>query len=203
MPRVAPGITAPGSARRTAPPWPRRRRLMLLAPALLASGCMSIPVSTMWKMRGFGVDEFFALDPADLRGAVRTDARARYEAVVINIDLKLQGQPPVQHALELRSLQAGDARLEPAPTGRRWYVFALGPPGEAVFRDLRIRLAAVKRDGSSEIRIGIAARSAEVPPELARALPMRLDLLLDPREGYFTLFKETTVDTTAARERKA
>jgi hypothetical protein len=196
-------MTAPGSARQSASPWPRRRRLMLLAPALLASGCLSIPVSTMWKMRGFGVDEFFALDPALLRGAVRTDALARYEAVVIDIDVKLQGQAPVRHALELRSLQAGDARLDPAPSGRRWYVFALGAPGEAVFRDLRQHLAAIKRDGSNEIRIGIGAREAEVPPDLARALPLRLDLLLDPREGYFTLFKETTVDTTAARERRA
>jgi hypothetical protein len=202
MPRVAPLMAAPASARPLTLPWPRRR-LMLLAPALLASGCLSIPVSTMWKLRGFGVDEFFALDPAQLRGAVRTDTRARYEAVVIDIDIKLQGQPPARHALELRSLQAGDARLEPAPPGRRWYVFALGPQGEAVFHDLRRRLATIKRDGSNEIRIGIGARSAEVPPDLARALPMRLDLLLDPREGYVTLFKETIVDTTAARERKA
>jgi hypothetical protein len=184
-------------------PWQRHRRLLLLAPALLASGCLSIPVSTMWKLRSFGVDEFFALDPNALRGAVRTDARARYEAVVIDIDLKLQGQAAVRHALELRSLQAGDARLAPAPAGRRWYVFALGAQGEAVFRDLRQRLTAARRDGNNEIRIGIGARAAEVPPDLARALPMRLDLLLDPREGYFTLFKETTVDTTATRERKA
>ena len=180
-----------------------RRHLLLLAPALAATGCLSIPASTLWRMRSFGVDAFFALDPDHNRGAVRTAARARYEAGGIDIDAKLQGQPAARHALELRSQQAGDPRLEPAPPGRRWYVFALGPPGVEVFHDLRRRLATVRRDGSSEIRIGIGARSAEVPPELARALPMRLDLLLDPREGYFTMFRETTVDTTAARERKA
>lgn len=183
--------------------WRRHRRLLLLAPTVLASGCLSIPVSTLWKLRSFNIDEFFALDPSALRGAVRTDARASYEAVVIDIDLKMQGQAPVRHALELRSLQAGDARLAPAPAGRRWYVFALGEQGEAVFRDLRQRLTAVKRDGNNELRIGIGARAAAVPPDLARALPMRLDLLLDPRDGYVTLFKETTVDTTAKRERKA
>jgi hypothetical protein len=180
-----------------------RRHLIVLAPALLAAGCLSVPVSTLWKLRSFNVDEFFSLDPNGIRGAVRTDARARYEAVIIDIDVKLQGQPPARHALELRSLLAGDPRLEPAPSGRRWYVFALGPQGVEVFHDLRRRLATVKRDGSNEIRLGIGARAAEVPPELARALPLRLDLLFDPREGYFTMFKETTVDTTAARERKA
>lgn len=173
-----------------------RRHLLLFAPALLATGCLSVPLSTAWKLRRLGPDEFFALDPRVLRGAVRTDARARFDAVVISIDLALQGQAPVKHALELRHLQDDDARLEPAPRDRRWYVFALGTQGEAVFHDLRRRLAGVKRDGSNQVTIGIGARSAEVPPDLARALPMRLDLLLDPREGYLTIFKETTIDTT-------
>ena len=57
----------------------RRALLGLAALAALtagAAGCTSVPVSTMWRLRNFGAEELFALDPTHLRAAARVDARA-------------------------------------------------------------------------------------------------------------------------------
>jgi len=35
-----------------------------------------------------------------------------------------------------------------------------------------------------------------VPPELTRSFPLRLDLVLDAKEGWFTVLKDTELDLT-------
>lgn len=59
---------------------PVRRRLLAAAPLLALpamlpmTGCTAIPVSAMWRLRSFGVDDLVALDPvrcATPRRAIR------------------------------------------------------------------------------------------------------------------------------------
>ena len=166
------------------------------AALLGASACTSIPISTMWRFRSFKLDDFFALDPTALRAAVRTHERATYAGVDIELKTTLKDEAPVQNNIRLQSLVGGDARLEPAPAERRWQVFALGPEGVKLFEQTRQYIALARNKPGSSIAITVRARESVVPPELARALPMRLDLLLDPKEGWFTMFAETKVDTT-------
>ena len=54
--------------------------------------------------------------------------------------------------------------------------------------------------GSSGKVTVAAADDGSVPPDLMRAFPLRLDVLLDPAEGYFTLISETTLDLTQSRK---
>jgi hypothetical protein len=176
----------------------QRRALVLALPALAATACTSVPLSTMWRLRSFSADDFFALNPNDLRAAVRTDARASFSAVDIEITAKPKDAEPNSHRIRLQQAVATDTRLEPAPPNRRWFVFALGAEGVKVFESVRRDVAALRKVPGSSLTLGIGARESVVPPDIAKALPMRLDLLLDPAQGWFTMVSETRLDTTRA-----
>ena len=174
----------------------RRRTLLGAVAALGVSGCTSVPLATMWKLRSFSADDFFALDPNLLRAAVRTDARAGFNAVDINISVVPKGGEASNHAIRLQQAVAADAGLEPAPAGRRWYVFALGSEGVKVFDAVRAQVAIIRKVPGSSLRIGVSAQESSVPPDIAKALPMRLDLLMNPKDGWFTMVSERRIDTT-------
>jgi hypothetical protein len=84
--------------------------------------------------------------------------------------------------------------LPGAPAGRRWEIFALTAEGQRDF--LRMREAAVGLPSGSSLALTLSAREGTVPPDLARRFPLRLDLMLDTREGWFTVLKDTEVDLT-------
>lgn len=177
-----------------------RRRLLLALAAVAASGCTSVPLATMWRLRSFSIDEFFALNPRELRAAVRTDARATFSAVDIEFKIEPKGGPASTQRIRLQQAVAADARLERPPANRRWFVFALGDEGVAVFQAVRREVDVSRKVPGGSISIGVSAREAVVPPDLAPALPLRLDLLLDPKDGWFTMISETRLDTTQTRK---
>lgn len=183
----------------------KRRSLtaaLLAAPVLAAvAGCTSIPVSTMWRLRSFGIDELLALDANALRAAVQSDPRARFAQVDIDILARAKSGAEERYKIRLDSQQQSDARLERPAADRRWTVFALDSAGVKAFNDLRQTIARLRGQGGS-LSVGVSAEESEVPPELATRLPLRLDLLLDPKDGWFTLFRETTIDTTRAKDRR-
>jgi len=45
-----------------------------------------------------------------------------------------------------------------------------------------------------------ASDDGSIPPELKRAFPLRVDVLLDPAEGYFTLISETKLDLSQQKK---
>jgi hypothetical protein len=184
----------------------RRRRLLIAAamsaPAALMAACSSVPLATLWRLRGLGVDEFFALDPAQLRAAVRTDQRATFESVDVGIDVRTGDQAPIRHSIRLQQGLAADPRLGPAPAGMKWHVFALGAEGVRVFDSVRRQVLALPRGQGSSVTLSVAAREGQVPPEIAARLPVRVDMLLDPKDGWFTLVSETRLDTTRSAGRK-
>jgi hypothetical protein len=184
----------------------RRRRLLAAAlaaaPALVAlAGCTSVPVSTMWRLRSFGADELLALDPNALRAAVQSDPRVRFARVDINIVAQAKSGAEDRYKIRLDSQQQVDARLERPAADRRWTVFALDAAGIKAFNELRQTIARLRGQGGS-LSLGVSAQESELPPELATRLPLRLDLLLDPKDGWFTLFRETEIDTTRSKGRR-
>lgn len=86
------------------------------------------------------------------------------------------------------------ALLAALPTGRRWDVFARTPEGQRDF--LRMREAAVQMPSGSALTLALSAREGAVPPELAPRFPLRLDLILDAQEGWFTVLKDSELDLT-------
>ena len=169
------------------------KRRSLLGLVVFVAGCTSVPVSTMWRLRSFGPDQLFALDPSHLRAAARVDARATMKNVTISLEVH-PADGSARRAYEIPLEQpTTDPRLERAPADRRWYAFALSPRGLAEYERIKREYAAVPKGSRGTVRIA-ASDDGSVPPDLKRAFPLRVDVLLDPAEGYFTLISETRLD---------
>jgi len=182
-----------------------KRRAMLGLVALTAvaagaAGCTSVPVSTMWRLRNFGADQLFALDPAHLRAAARVDARATMRNVTISLEVRpADGAPPRTYLIPLEQ-PVSDPRLERAPADRRWFAFALSPQGLAEYLRIKREYASVPKGSHGTVKIA-ASDDGTVPVDLKRAFPLRVDVLLDPAEGYFTLISETRLDLSQQQKK--
>jgi len=172
----------------------RRLLLTLGAAGLLAAACTSIPVSTMWKLARFDRADLLAVDPAQLRAAALVDQRATMKNVTMKVALAPKGGAPVDYLILLAEPVNRDARLPVAPDGRRWDIFALTPEGQRDF--MRMRESALGLPPGSSLTLGLSAREGNVPPDLARRFPLRLDLLLDAKDGWFTVLKDSELDLT-------
>jgi hypothetical protein len=171
----------------------RRRGFVAAAGAAALAACAAVPLPTLWRLRSFGPEQLFALDPTQLRAAARVDARARMTNVTITLDVEpTDGAPRRTYRIPLEQ-PTSDPRLERAPADRRWYAFALSPQGIAEHQRIKREYAAVAKGSRATLKIA-AAEDGTVPPDLKRAFPLRLDVLLDPAEGYFTLIRETRLD---------
>lgn len=176
-----------------------RRRFALVAAALLLGACSSMPLSTMWKFARFDRDAFLAIDPAQLRAAALTDARATMKDVTIRVTLAPKEGAPREGVIVLTDPVSRDARLPAPPPGRRWNIFALTPEAQREFKALRE--AALKMPAGSSMTLGVSANEGAVPPELMTRFPLRLDLQLNTAEGWFTLLKDDELDLTKSRRK--
>jgi len=173
----------------------RRRALLTMGAAgMLAAACTSIPVSTMWKLARFDRAALLAVDPAQLRAAALVDQRTTMKDVTMKITLAPKEGKPVDYQILLTEPVSRDARLPSAPAGRRWDIFALTAEGQRDF--MRMRESALALPPGSSLTLGLSAREGTVPPDLTRGFPLRLDLLLDAKEGWFTVLKDSELDLT-------
>jgi hypothetical protein len=163
---------------------------------LLLASCLSVPVSTIWRLRNFSIEDFAALDPQQLQAAVRTDSRVRIEAIDVVIVVQSQGRTLTEQTLRLQQALQFDPRLEPAAKGRRWFVYGLRQQDAETFSAVRRRILALPRNDGSAVSVRFAPAQSFVPAELERALPIRIDVQFDAREGFFTVLRETAVDVT-------
>ena len=172
--------------------------------ALLAiAGCTSIPLATMWKLRDFTVESFFAKDPAQLRVAVQVDKTMRRgpDSPKIDIRVKAASTKPICYAFALDPVDASaksELILERPAPDRRWYVFALSPEGIDAFRKAQRELK-IKQQEQTEIALNITLAKVLEPATDGAPFPLRIDLALDRVDGYFTLIRETTVDPAKFR----
>jgi hypothetical protein len=164
-----------------------------------AAGCTSVPLATLWRLRNFGAEQLFAFEPTQLRAAARVDSRATIKNVTITIDI----EPPDASARRSYALPleqpVRDPRLEPAPADRRWYAFALSSHGLVEYQRIKREYASVAKGSRGIVKIS-ASDDGTIAPELRRRFPLRLDILLDPAEGYFTLISETHVDLSGQQK---
>jgi predicted component of type VI protein secretion system len=174
-------------------------RLAVFAAVLLAACAAPPPVP---PPAGLTVERFFAFEPARLRAAVLTDARAIFQAVDLNVVEQMPQQPPANYVIRLQQPLATDPRLPPAPPGRNWQVFALSAEATTALATVREMLLSRPRgQAPAEIRVSVSAQPALVPADLMAALPLRIDLLLDDRDGWFTEVGPTTLDLSRSAAR--
>ncbi len=171
-----------------------RLRLLLLCVVLLAA-CTSVPVSTMWKLATFDRTKLLAIDPDQLRAAALVDHRATMKNITMRITLTPKDGASVPYEITLGAPAAGDKGLPAAPPQRQWEVFALSGEGRQAF--VRMRDAAGRMPAGSALRLEVGAREGDVPPELLRAFPLRIDLKFDDKDGWFTLLADGKLDLEA------
>lgn len=175
-----------------------KRRAFLAVAATLA-GCSSVPLSTLWLLRNFGPEQLFALDPTDLRAAARVDTRARMKSATITVEVKpADGSALRVYVLPLEQ-PVNDPRLERPPPERHWFAFALSPKGLAEYQRIKREYATVSKGSRGTVKIS-ADDDGTIPPDLKKAFPLRVDVLLDPAEGYFTLISETKLDLSQQKK---
>jgi len=161
-----------------------KRRLLLVAAAGWLAGCVTAPEEKKRRLTG---SDLFAVDPAALRAAVLTDARVMIQAVVIDLRSPALDE---RFVLRLQQPAAIDFRLPQAPDGLAWRVLALSAEERRTLLTVRQMLAA-RLPGPEGLAVTVSAQPALVPAELIAALPVRIDLLVDNREGWFTLGEGT------------
>jgi hypothetical protein len=166
----------------------------LLALGVAGAACTSVPVSTLWKFARFDRAALLAVDPAQLRAAALVDQRATMKNVTMKVTLTPKDGKESAYVVMLAAPVSRDARLPGAPAGRHWEIFALTAEGQRDF--LRMREAGVSLPPGSSLALTLSAREGTVPPDLVRRFPLRLDLMLDTREGWFTVLKDAEVDLT-------
>lgn len=175
------------------------KRRALLAVALLLAGCSSVPLSTMWRMRSFDADQLFALDPTELRVAARVDERAVMRNATLSLDIDPADKSGRRAYVIPLEQPVSDPRLERAPADRRWFAFALSKQGLAEYQRIKQEYRSIPKGSRSTLKIS-ASDDGTIPPDLKRDFPLRVDVLLTPAEGYFTLIRETRLDLSQQRK---
>ena len=173
-----------------------------LAMVLLA-GCTSVPLTTMWKLRDFSVESFFAKDPTQMRVAIQVDKTMKRgpNSPMIALQIKAASTRPICYAFALDPVDAlgkSELTLASAAADRRWYAFALSPSGVEAFRKAQRELK-LKKQEEAEIGLNVTLSKVLDPAVDGAPFPLRIDLALDRADGYFTLIKETTVEPSRYR----
>ncbi len=180
-----------------------KTRALVVFALLAIAGCTSIPLMTLWKLRDFTVDSFFAKDPAQLRVAIQVDKTMRRGpgSPKIDIRVKAASTKPICYSFALDPVDASlksELMLERPAADRRWYVFALSQAGIDAFRKAQ-REMKIKRQEQTEIALNITMAKVLEPATDGAPFSIRIDLALDRVDGYFTLIKETNIDPAKYR----
>jgi len=183
---------------------PRLRNPAAVAIAFTMSACVAIPLSTMWKLHDMTAERFLANDPRQLRVAIRVDdAMKRGTASPqMRIDIDAPSTKPICYAFALDPIDPrsmGEPTLETAPPHRRWYAFALSQRGIDAFERAR-REVRTKDLQEADVAFNVTMNDVLVLPEEGSSFPFRIDVVLERKDGYFTMIKET--DIKVAKDEK-
>lgn len=172
--------------------------MALAASVLMLGGCLSVPVSTMWKMRNFSATDFQQLAPADLHAAILTESDALFvpDKVTLDLSLDVEGGSTTTYQPRMKSLSPPVAYwpgLKPAPDGWHWIVMALSDAGVGELQRFQKDMAGQPKGTSSTIMIRVTTGDADVKqPE--KDYHFESWLRLRPEDGYLQLLKRTRVN---------
>lgn len=158
-----------------------RRRALLAAAAAVLAACATPPAPA--RRRKLTGGDVFAVDPALLRAAVLTDDRVVMQGAAIDLRTIGAGE---RFVIRLQIRAAPDPRLPPAPKGQSWHVYALGAEAAALLVTVRQMLAA-RGTAPEAVEVTVSSQPGLVPADLLGAVPLRIEMLVDNREGWFSL----------------
>ena len=176
-----------------------RRWLLVATLLMMLAGCASIPLGTLWKMRGFDAEDLAHIDAQQIRLAGRIDpAPQRVDPARTHLELRLmprvEGAPDEHYAFSLRVSDVYDPELIPEPDPQhRWVVLELDDAGLAAWHRLQPKLVDVKKNyrGAS---FSFEFKSTEEDSHEFDAIQVSARLELDPEQGPLTLLDHKRFD---------
>jgi hypothetical protein len=171
-------------------------RAALLVSGLMLAGCSSIPLSTLWQLRGFTGDRLTALEPARLRVAARVDSPAmRLDPHGMRLSLEFISRDTAvveRHEFSLRPAKVFDAVLT-APAGRPWTVLELDDAGLQAMRVLQPKLSDAKAR-YSEFTFSVSSSFDGPLPTGTREIVMSVRLQLAGRQAPMTVLDRARIE---------
>lgn len=167
---------------------------LLLVSLVLLAGCASIPLSTLWKLRGFDEQALMQLEPAELRVALSLQPAVgvRPDSVKLELALEREDGAPESYAFALEPA----AGAGPLDRDRRYGLWQLDDAGRRALTAVQTRLRRAEAEGSKAYEG--ASFTVNFRPELPEPRPASLavtvQLLLDPAEGWFVLLDDAELE---------
>lgn len=186
--------TSPG--KRTSAGW----LLGLLAVAPLLAGCAtSTPITTMWRLYGFGPDDVVDVRPQSVRVAVKLPRPAHPAPEDAMLELAFEPDAdtgrPTNHRLPMVLVNEGRtvraAALPSAEPGYRWFLFKLTPSAENALERVQKALSPAGGGSSGSVAISVSNGYANAVPgqELTRSVWIQLS----EEDGFFPLVEDETI----------
>jgi hypothetical protein len=142
-----------------------------LALVSLLAGCTSIPLSTLWRMRHFGVEDVLSLEPAELRVAMADDLPKRSvtgdtvpRQKGANMELEVIDSRHVRHAVHMRLVD--DPHTLPPDTDQPWRVMRLTDESARSLRQLRDAVRADPQHDKDGVNFNVAFAPGGIPPQI-------------------------------------
>lgn len=169
---------------------------VLLLLVLLLPGCMSVPVSTMLRLRGFDQNAVLALVPADIRVRVKVpqgfamDPEQTFLKIALSTDdgdSVVGSFPLAVIAEDLATLPGG---MFSAERVLRRYELKLSPRGLELFAQAQDQLRSAR---AGAFKLDVSWAFAHIP-EKARSARFWIALKLAAGEDYFPLIEDAQVE---------
>lgn len=175
--------------------------LLVLA---LVSGCMRIPLSSLWALKQFSFETF---EPATLRVAMRlpSGVALKSDSLIVDSKIKHEGEPLVEEHFALRESKdrADFAGLpEVDSTEGHWVVLKFDANEAQRVRVMRQGMAARKAAAEkasapkpkSSIELGVSPKFCRTGPSANGAGKVSGALYWVAEKGYVTVMRETRLD---------
>ena len=165
----------------------------------LLQGCSSMPLTTMLKMSSLDETDFVNLKPEDIRVKVRNSTS---DNVLSNNVLRYQYRGPEGAIDESFSMELIKENVE---TIEHWFTdnsyqhsgwYKLDAEGIKLFKELQKDPLLAMRKKEGDFKFSVTFKLSESAP---KRFMMSIDLLLNPEDGYFTLFDQHELDLTEAQ----
>lgn len=162
--------------------------------------CSNVPLSTMMKMSGFDEDDFIKLTPEDIRVRVRSNTKVNVLAAN-QLSYSYKGSEAyIEECLTLVKLEEENIKTiehwfrEDSFEHISWY--QLDKEGIEQFRSLQRHPILKNTDREGSFELSIQTVYTEDSPN---QFELSVDLLLNPEDGYFTMFEGLEIDQSPAR----
>jgi len=186
---------------------------ILIVITVFLAACSSIPLGTMWKMRGMGLEDLAGTNPEEVRAAVMSESwfldSPNFDSGRLKIEMRRADNSVEAFSFILADTsERGHYGLEAAGGRWRWRIYQIEPAQLELFQAMQRQLAewleseefagggmavAVQFSGDDAGHRGDVVEQAgpgNDPVERPVSIRFRIDLRLSEEDGFFPLLRD-------------